>query len=74
MPHDMDGTELKQGDRVLVECKVTQLSTGEDYCNTTLETVVPMQPQGSPCTLVVNAKQVRKATEPPPAEPPADGA
>jgi hypothetical protein len=72
MPHDMDGAELKAGDRVLVECVVKTLSTGEDYCNANLETAVPMQPEGAPVALVVNAKQVRKLPELPPREPPSD--
>ena len=60
MPHDMDGKEVWTGDRVMVECVVKQVSATEDYCNATLETVIPMQPCRSPCSLTVNLKQVKK--------------
>lgn len=60
MPHDVDGREIKAGDRVTIECVVREVQPGEDYCNATLDTVIPMLPSKSPYCLTVNAGQVRK--------------
>lgn len=60
MPHDTNGSEVKVGDRVMIECEVTQVQPGEDYCNVTLQTCVPMQPSGSPYCITLNARQVRR--------------
>ena len=45
--HDKNGTELKKGDRVLIEAEIVELSTGSDYCNVTVETVTGRRPDGA---------------------------
>lgn len=42
--HDRNGTELRTGDRVLVECTIAELSPSEDYCNVDLETISGRRP------------------------------
>lgn len=44
--HDANGTELKKGDRVMIECEVTELYETEDFCNVSLRTVRPMRGDG----------------------------
>lgn len=44
--HDKNGTELKQGDIVLVPMKINHLNGGEEYCNVDLETVHGRRPDG----------------------------
>jgi len=44
--HDRNGTELRKGDRVMVECVIEDLLPGDDYCNVTLETVSGRRPDG----------------------------
>lgn len=44
--HDRNGTELKRGDRVLIEAVITDLSPEENYCNVSLETVEGRRPDG----------------------------
>jgi hypothetical protein len=44
--HDRNGTQLKKGDVVLIEAVVTELYTGEDYCNVSLKTVDGRRPDG----------------------------
>lgn len=60
MPHDMNGTKLEVGDLVLVPCLVTQVMTGAEYCNVTLQTEKPMFPSQHPTGISLNASQVRK--------------
>lgn len=72
MPHDVNGNKLEVGDEVIVRCKVKQVTTGEDYCNVTLETVEPMKPSGTPYSISLNAGQTERVPpEPPSAETPA---
>lgn len=71
MPHDVNGTRIEVGDEVIVRCKVTQISPGEDYCNATLETVEPMKPSGTPYTITLNAGQTERVPSTPPSETPA---
>lgn len=61
MPHDMNGLELKAGDRVMVPCTVKTVTSteGDGYCNVTVETEQPMYPTDNKTTVVLNAKQVR---------------
>jgi hypothetical protein len=42
--HDRNGTELRQGDVVLIPAVITGLSPGEDYCNVSLQTVHGRRP------------------------------
>lgn len=44
--HDRNGTPLKIGDWVMLEAVVTELYTGEDYCNVTIESVHGRRPDG----------------------------
>lgn len=60
MPHDIDRGELKVGDRVIVECVVTGISPGPDYCNVVLQTIAPMYPSPNPTGISLNASQVRR--------------
>ena len=60
MPHTLDGTELKVGDIVLIEAKVKEIQTTEDYCNLSLETSHAMYPGEHKTALTLNAGQVRK--------------
>lgn len=60
MPHDKNGHLLEVGDKVLVECEVKQVTTGEEYCNVTLETREPMYPGHHKSGITLNAKQVVK--------------
>lgn len=46
MPHDVNGQLLKVGDTVLVPMVITDLCSGEDYCNVSLETVHGRRPDG----------------------------
>lgn len=63
MPHDKNGTLLQEGDEVLVRATVRSLiSTGDDYCNVTLDTVEPMYPGTEKTGISLNAKQVEKVT------------
>jgi hypothetical protein len=58
MPHDINGNLLKEGDQVSCLFVVKSITTGEEYCNVTLETVEPMYPGTHKTTLTANAKQV----------------
>lgn len=60
MPHDKNGVLLAVGDLVNVPCKIASIQTGEEYCNVSLETVIPMPPYTVPSTLTLNTKQVEK--------------
>lgn len=60
MPHDLNGRELKIGDRVMVECEIISLGTTEEACNCT---AVPVEkPVGSSYIphIVLNTGQVFK--------------
>lgn len=56
--HDINGAELKKGDRVLVEMVVDDVSADQDYCNVQLETVHGMPGNGTKSILTLNTKQV----------------
>lgn len=58
MPHDRDKRPIKVGDTVNIPCVVTNISGGEEYCNLTAETVIPMFPGTSKTTITLNAGQV----------------
>lgn len=52
--HDMKGRELKVGDRVLVPCRIKQITANDGYCNVTLESAVGRRPDGAKETLAIN--------------------
>jgi len=60
MPHCNRGHELHVGDIVMIECEVTDVQEGIDYCNVTVRTVRPMPPYKSGTTIVLNTKQTEK--------------
>lgn len=64
--HDINGAELRVGDRVLVECEVKSVSADQDFCNVTVETVHAMPGNGTRNSMTLNTKQVGvKADETP---------
>jgi hypothetical protein len=58
MPHDKNGVLIEEGDLVNIRARVKTVTTGEEYCNVTLETVEPMFPGTDKNSIVLNAKQV----------------
>lgn len=60
MPHDKNGALLKEGDVVTIRATVRSISSGEEYCNVTLETTEPMYPGDYKSGITLNAKQVEK--------------
>lgn len=63
MPHDINGTELKIGDKVIIECIVTNVMTGLDFCNVQLDTVNSMPPNNTTSSITLNTKQVKRIEE-----------
>lgn len=63
MPHDKNGNLVKEGDVVSIEFKVKSITPTEDFCNLSLESVIPMKPEGTPSTLSLNAGQCSLVTE-----------
>lgn len=59
---DRNGEELKVGDRVYLECVVTQMQEGQrDGCNIELRTVEAIPPGDNKTTIhAVNGRMVRK--------------
>lgn len=64
MPHDANGNVIEAGDIVSIRFKVTQVSSGDDYCNVTLQSVIPMPPENKYCIdlSAVNTRQTEKVT------------
>ena len=60
--HDRFGRPIQVGDKVLVECVAKECYATDEYCNLTLETVLPMFPGENKTVIVVNAKQVVKGS------------
>lgn len=60
MPHDRDGNVLEPGDFVVVRCVVNSITTGEEFCNLTLESIEGRKPDGYKETLCINANVVEK--------------
>lgn len=56
--HDVNGAELKKGDRVLVEFEVTELYPGNDACNVSLTAVHAQAGSGYRPFLTLNTKQI----------------
>lgn len=46
MSHDKNGTLIKIGDIVLIECEVKNISGDENYCSLDVETILPMPGNG----------------------------
>lgn len=44
--HDRNGTPLRKGDIVTIDCEITDLSQGDDFCNVSLVTVTGRRPDG----------------------------
>ncbi len=57
MPHDAKGREVKPGDTVTVTFTVKEVYAGNEYCNASLETVLPMFPADYNTQLTINTKQ-----------------
>lgn len=60
MPHDRNGTPLAKGDKVFIEAVITELQTGEEYCNVTLQTVSARKPDGQKETISANTAVLEK--------------
>ena len=61
MPHDLNGKPLREGDEVMVRCRVRNIYEQAELCNVTLETLVAMPgPGGRPSLLTLNAGQLEK--------------
>ena len=60
MPHDIKGDILKVGDIVNLQCKVKEIHNTEEFCNATLETILPMFPGEHKTVVTINTKQVKK--------------
>lgn len=44
--HDARGKELKVGDTVLIPAVITDLQSGEEYCNVSLASQIGRRPDG----------------------------
>ncbi len=60
MPHDINGSEIKAGDIVMVPCVVESVYQTDDglHCNCNVKTQLPMPPYEGGTAIVLNAKQV----------------
>lgn len=59
MPHDANGNLLKEGDRVTIPGTIKSITTGEEYCNCSVELDFPMPPYTEKVTFSsINTKQV----------------
>lgn len=56
--HDINGTKLEVGDSIVVGGVITDLQSGEEYCNLTMVTDEVMFPGESKTTITLNTKQV----------------
>lgn len=54
----MEGKLVIVGDKVYIPATVKSISEGEEYCNVTVETDMPMKPYTSPYSITLNAGQV----------------
>lgn len=62
--HDKNGKPLKVGDRVTLECVITETAATEDFCNIQLQTVEPFWPEANRFDKQwANAKQVVKVED-----------
>ena len=61
MPHDKFGQLLEVGDEVIVRGRVSEITTGSEFCNVRVETLEKMHTtRETGETLWLNAKQVEK--------------
>jgi hypothetical protein len=62
MPHDVNGIELKVGDRVTIEFVVKEVHMTEEYCNVRLKSILPMPPYTDQFIdlMAVNTRQTKK--------------
>jgi hypothetical protein len=64
--HDSRGAKLNVGDRVIVECEITELQPEADpnYCNVYIKAITPDQrdatPMSPPSNMVFNTKMLTK--------------
>jgi hypothetical protein len=65
MPHDRRGNKLETGDLVFIPARVESVQEGEEYCNVSLVSEVPMYPGDGLSHFTLNSRQVEKV----PAEP-----
>ena len=62
--HDRLGRELKEGDLVLVPCRVKSVFATEDFCNLTLESVFGRRPDDNKEVIhAINTGVVLRANE-----------
>ena len=61
--HDVNGTELKVGDKVLIPGEITELQPGEEYCNVTAQMTLPRNPDGVKEMMTLNTACVVKTSE-----------
>jgi hypothetical protein len=47
MPHDINGNEVKAGDRVLIEFEVISVQSNPEFCNMLVKPVRPMPGKGA---------------------------
>ena len=67
MPHLKHGQVVNVGDEVVIRAAVKSVTTGEEYCNLTVETVEPMYPGDYKSSITINARQAE--APPTPGEP-----
>ena len=61
--HDVNGTPLKVGDKVVIPCKIMQISPTEEFCNVNLETMLGRKPDGQKESFAaINTAQVVKVS------------
>jgi hypothetical protein len=64
MPHDKSTQLLAVGDHVTMEFVIKSITSNEDYCNCSLESVIPIHPGSVPpnntTISAVNMKQLVK--------------
>lgn len=71
MPHDVNGKPLREGDEVLVRCRVKNLYRQEGFAYACIETLVPMPVLDgtmAPSLITLNAGQIELVAHAP-AEP-----
>lgn len=63
MPHDYNGELIQVGDIVYLVGKVSQITTGEEFCNIMVDSTLPAKPAGAMASFWFNANQVTKSGE-----------
>lgn len=62
MPHDCEGSKIKVGDQVILRATVKSVQEGDEFCNLTVDTLIPMHPTDQPTTITLNTRQVQLET------------